>query len=59
VQIDARNPNIAARLTSAFNRWRESALPVQARQKAALKSIRETTGLSENVIELVDKLLSE
>jgi aminopeptidase N len=59
VEIDARNPNVAARLMSAFNRWRESELPVQARQKAALKSIRETTGLSENVIELVDKLLGE
>jgi aminopeptidase N len=59
VEIDRRNPNVAAGLTAAFNRWRESDSNTQSRQKAALKSIRETTGLSVNVIELVDRLLAD
>ncbi len=56
--IDSRNPNLSARLTSCFNRWRECDASAQALQRAALLRVREHEGLSDNVIELVDKLLA-
>ena len=59
IAFDARNPNLSAKLTGAFNRWRETNAAVQAQQRAALQRVREHNGLSENVIELVDKLLAD
>jgi aminopeptidase N len=58
IEIDGRNPNLSSRLTSSFNRWREHDPSAKALQRAALQRVREHEGLSENVIELVDKLLA-
>ncbi len=56
--VDARNPNIAAKVIGAFSRWKECDPTASAGQQHALQAIRGTHGLSENLIELTDKLLA-
>jgi aminopeptidase N len=59
IEIDGRNPNLSSRLMGAFNRWREHDANAKALQRSALQRVRAHDGLSENVIELVDKLLAD
>jgi aminopeptidase N len=57
-RLDDSNPQIAARLVSPLTRWRKFA-PVHGDQmKTALELIRDKTGLSGDVYEVVHKSLA-
>ncbi|MGB1950368.1 MAG: aminopeptidase N [Marinobacter sp.] len=57
-RLDNSNPQIAARLVSPLTRWRKFA-PVHGEQmKTALERIRDKTGLSRDVYEVVHKSLA-
>ncbi|MDL0430339.1 aminopeptidase N [Marinobacter sp. TBZ242] len=57
-RLDDSNPQIAARLVSPLTRWRKFA-PVHGEQmKTALESIRDKSGLSRDVYEVVHKSLA-
>ncbi len=57
-RLDNSNPQIAARLVSPLTRWRKFA-PVHGEQmKTALEQIRDKTGLSRDVYEVVHKSLA-
>lgn len=55
--IDERNPQLAARLVSAFNPWRRYEPNLQALMKAELDRILAKQNLSKNVFEIVSKAL--
>ncbi|MBL4684273.1 MAG: aminopeptidase N [Nannocystaceae bacterium] len=55
--LDPRNPQVAARLVSAFNHWRRFDEARGAAMQAALRRIVATEGLSADVAELATKAL--
>lgn len=55
--LDKLNPQVAARLARAFDRWRKFDGGRQAHARAALERIRDTAGLSKDVAEIVTKAL--
>ncbi len=57
--IDARNPQVAARLARCFDRWRRFDASRQAHARAALESIRDHPGLSRDVGEIVARALGD
>ena len=57
--IDSINPQIAARLASAFNRWRRFDPVRAALQRDALTRIVETPGVSPDVLEIVSNALAD
>jgi aminopeptidase N len=57
--IDARNPQVAARLARCFDRWRRFDAGRQAHARAALESIRDHAGLSRDVGEIVARALGD
>lgn len=56
-KTDARNPQLAARLARAFDRWKKMDAPRQTQARAALTSLREHPGLSDNLLEIVTRAL--
>jgi aminopeptidase N len=58
IQLDPLNPQIAARIARAFDRWRKFDGGRQAHARAALERIRDTAGLSKDVAEVVSKALA-
>ena len=52
-ELDGLNPQVAARLVSAFNRWRRLEPGRQALMEAALRGLAERSGLSPDVGEIV------
>ncbi|WP_263772415.1 aminopeptidase N [Propionivibrio soli] len=56
-RLDAMNPQVAARLARAFDRWRRFDAVRQGHAKAALESLHRLEGLSRDVFEVVDKAL--
>jgi aminopeptidase N len=56
--LDPMNPQIAARLSRAFDRWRKFDLGRQAHARAQLERIRATDGLSKDTLEVVTKALA-
>ena len=58
VEIDALNPQVAARITRAFDRWKKFDAGRQAHARAALERIRSTTGLSRDTLEIVTRALA-
>jgi aminopeptidase N len=58
VALDRLNPQVASRLARAFDRWRKYDTGRQAHARAALESIRSTSGLSGNVGEVVGRALA-
>jgi aminopeptidase N len=58
MELDPLNPQIAARLARAFDRWRKFDAPRQAHARAALERIRDAAGLSKDVAEVVTKALA-
>lgn len=57
-KLDDTNPQIAARLVSPLTRWRKFA-PVHGEQmKSALETVRDKSGLSRDVYEVVHKSLA-
>jgi aminopeptidase N len=58
IQLNPLNPQIAARIARAFDRWRKFDAGRQAHARAALERIRDTAGLSKDVAEVVSKALA-
>ncbi|MBI1391805.1 MAG: aminopeptidase N [Alphaproteobacteria bacterium] len=57
LHIDGRNPQLAARLTSAFEIWRRLESRRGAMAKAALQRIADSTGVSSNLREMSARLI--
>ncbi|MGH6871555.1 MAG: aminopeptidase N [Rhizomicrobium sp.] len=55
--LDKINPQVAARLTGAFETWRRYDASRQALMKAELEEISRTPGLSPNLFEVTGKML--
>jgi aminopeptidase N len=55
IALDALNPQVAARIARAFDRWKKVDAPRQQHARAALERIRGMPGLSREVFEIVDK----
>jgi aminopeptidase N len=58
IALDSLNPQVAARLARAFDRWKKFDPTRQSRARAALERVRATAGLSRDVAEIVSKALS-
>jgi aminopeptidase N len=58
LDVDSRNPQVAARLVSVFNQWRKFDLGRQALMKQELQRIVAHKGLSNNVFEIASKTLA-
>ncbi|MCC2866577.1 MAG: aminopeptidase N [Candidatus Accumulibacter phosphatis] len=56
-RIDALNPQVAARLTRRFDRWRKFDATRQGHARSALESLRAIDGLSSDVHEIVGRAL--
>ncbi|MDR3157708.1 MAG: aminopeptidase N [Zoogloeaceae bacterium] len=54
--IDAKNPQVAARLARAFDHWEKFDAVRQQHSRAALESLRQHPGLSADVREIVDSV---
>ncbi len=55
--LDRRNPQIAARLATTFNRWRRYDATRQRLMRAELERLAATEGLSRDLYEIVEKSL--
>jgi aminopeptidase N len=55
--LDPLNPQIAARLARAFDRWRKFDAARQAHARAQLERIRAAKSLSKDTLEVVSKAL--
>jgi len=55
--LDRLNPQVAARMARAFDRWKKFDTGRQAKARAALSRIRDAKGLSKDVAEIVVKAL--
>ena len=58
LDIDPRNPQVAARLVSAFNLWRRFEPGRRALMRTTLEGIRNSATLSRDVAEIVDRALA-
>jgi aminopeptidase N len=58
IELDGLNPQTAARVARAFDRWRKFDASRQAHARAALERIRAKAGLSKDVAEVVTKALA-
>jgi aminopeptidase N len=58
IALDALNPQVAARMARAFDRWTKFDAQRKARAKAQLERMRDHRGLSKDVLEIVVKTLS-
>ncbi|MPZ44553.1 MAG: aminopeptidase N [Betaproteobacteria bacterium] len=56
--LDPLNPQVAARLARAFDRWRKFDAGRQAHARAALERIRSTSNLSRDTLEVVSRALA-
>jgi aminopeptidase N len=57
IALDTLNPQVAARMTRAFDRWKKFDAARQAHARAALERIEETPALSRDVAEIAGKAL--
>ena len=58
LELDPRNPQVAARLLSALGRWRRFDADRQALMRAELERIVATPGLSRDAFEIASKSLA-
>ena len=58
IAIDKLNPQVAARVARAFDRWKKFDAGRMAHAKSSLERIRDTDGLSRDVGEIVGKALA-
>src|SRR3954470_14965671 len=58
IAIDSLNPQVAARLARAFDRWKKFDALRQTHARAALQRIRSAAGLSKDTIEVVTRALA-
>ncbi|MBP6899544.1 MAG: aminopeptidase N [Burkholderiaceae bacterium] len=59
LELDAINPQIAARMARALDRWRALAQPYRDAARAAVARVAASTRLSDDVREIVTKALEE
>jgi aminopeptidase N len=59
LSLDALNPQIAARLARAIDRWRHFAQPYQSHMRAALERVAADQNLSADVREVISKALAD
>ena len=57
-ELDPVNPQVASRVARAFDRWRRFDDGRQAHARRALESIRDLSGLSADVAEVVGRALA-
>ncbi|MGE0388199.1 MAG: aminopeptidase N [Gammaproteobacteria bacterium] len=57
ITLNRINPQVAARMARGFDRWRRFDAGRQAHARAALTSVRDSAGLSNDVAEIVTKAL--
>jgi len=57
INLNSINPQVAARLTTAFNSWKSYAQPYKDKMHKQLKRIDETPNLAKDVKEIVSKAL--
>jgi aminopeptidase N len=55
--LDPNNPQLAARMATAFRTWRTLESGRQAKARAALQRIKETSGLSRDLSDIVERAL--
>lgn len=58
IALDAINPQVAARLTRAMDRWRKYAQPLREKMRAALQRVADAPALSGDVLEVISKSLA-
>ncbi len=58
IALDPVNPQVAARLTRSFDRWKKFDAGRQQHARAALEQVREAAGLSRDVAEVVSRALA-
>ncbi|MEO6926750.1 MAG: aminopeptidase N [Rhodanobacter sp.] len=58
VALDSLNPQVAARLATAFNGWQRLEPGRRALAQAAIVSLAENVGLSRNLAEIINNVLS-
>jgi aminopeptidase N len=58
IALNAVNPQVAARMARAFDRWKRFDSQRQAHARKALERVRDTDNLSKDVGEIVDKALA-
>lgn len=58
IELDAINPQIAARLASCFNRWKKIEPVRRELMKQELERIRDQAGLSSDTYEIISKALA-
>lgn len=57
IKLDPVNPQITARLTTAFESWRQYAPERQAQMKAEMERVAATPDLSRNTAEMISRIL--
>jgi aminopeptidase N len=58
LELDAINPQVAARLARALDRWRKLAEPYRTAAHEAIKRVAAKTELSNDVREVVSRALA-
>jgi aminopeptidase N len=58
IALDKKNPNLAARLASAFGQWRRYTPERSAQMKEALEKIKTTEGISKDTFEIASRSLA-
>jgi len=58
IALNALNPQVAARMARAFDRWKRFDENRKHKARAALERVRDTAGLSRDVLEIVAKSLA-
>lgn len=59
IELDAINPQVAARLTRSLDRWRKYIPELQKLMQVALKKVATSKNISRDVLEIVTKALSD
>jgi aminopeptidase N len=59
IELDAINPQVAARLARALDRWKKLALPYRNSAREALARVAAKTDISNDVREVIDRALAE
>jgi len=58
LELDKRNPQVAARLAGAFGQWRRYTPERQALMEAQLRRIKQAEGISKDTFEIVSRSLA-
>jgi len=58
IELDALNPQVAARMARGFDRWKKFDAGRQARARAALERIRDAQSISKGVLEIATRALA-